>query len=132
MRFILLLAAAATLSAADKPFVPLFDGKTLNGWELCNGKASYVVEKGVIVGTTAEGSPNSFLCTKKEYGDFVLEFETNTDPLLNSGVPGAVTLVQIRVLRVPHSNSTYRLPGSAKPANWLGTSWKGPLSQSSP
>ena len=44
------------------------------------------VEDGVIVGTTAEGSPNSFLCTKKEYGDFVLEFETQNDPALNSGV----------------------------------------------
>jgi hypothetical protein len=82
----LLLAAAATLSAADKPFVPLFDGKTLDGWEVCNGKATYAVEDGAIVGATAEGSPNSFLCTKKEYGDFVLEFETRTDPLLNSGV----------------------------------------------
>ncbi len=97
MRFILLLAAAATLSAADKPFVPLFDGKTLNGWEVCNGKATYVVEKGTIVGTTAEGSPNSFLCTKKEYGDFVLEFETKTDPLLNSGV-------QIRSHRYAEAN----------------------------
>jgi hypothetical protein len=38
------------------------------------------------VGTTAEGSPNSFLCTDREYGDFVLELETKTDPLLNSGI----------------------------------------------
>jgi len=64
----------------------LFDGKTLKGWELCNGKADYKVEKGVIVGTTAVGSPNSFLCTAKEYGDFLLEFDTWTDPELNSGV----------------------------------------------
>jgi hypothetical protein len=73
-------------AAAEKPFVPLFDGKTLNGWEVCNGFAKYVVENGTIVGTTAENSPNSFLCSKKEYGDFVLEFETKTDPALNSGV----------------------------------------------
>ena len=99
MRFILLLvAAAATLSAADSSFVPMFDGKTLNGWTVCNGKATYVVEKGEIVGTTAEGSPNSFLCTKKEYGDFVLEFETKTDPLLNSGV-------QIRSHRYAEANA---------------------------
>lgn len=83
---VLLLLAAASLGAADKPFTPLFDGKTLKGWQVCNGKASYVVEKGEIVGTTAEGSPNSFLCTAKEYGDFVLEFDTKTDPVLNSGV----------------------------------------------
>jgi hypothetical protein len=65
---------------------PLFDGKTLKGWTQCNGTAKYIVEDGAIVGTTVEGSPNSFLCTDKEYGDFVLEFETRTDPALNSGV----------------------------------------------
>ncbi|UCE46211.1 MAG: DUF1080 domain-containing protein, partial [Phycisphaerales bacterium] len=31
-------------------------------------------------------SPNSFLCTEKEYGDFILEFEVKCDPSLNSGV----------------------------------------------
>lgn len=67
-------------------FVALFDGKTLNGWKQCNGSATYVVEAGEIAGTTAKGSPNSFLCTEREYGDFVLEFETKTDPALNSGV----------------------------------------------
>lgn len=80
----LLLCPAAALAQA--PFVPLFDGKTLKGWQQCNGQAKYEVAGGVIVGTTAEGSPNSFLCTSREYGDFVLEFETMTDPALNSGV----------------------------------------------
>jgi hypothetical protein len=72
--------------AAQPPAAPLFDGKTLNGWEVCNGRATYRVEDGTIVGTTVEGSPNSFLCTKKSYGDFVLEFDTKIDPALNSGV----------------------------------------------
>jgi hypothetical protein len=80
------LITAGLAAGADKPWKPLFDGKTLKGWAVCNGKATYVVEKGTIVGTTAEGSPNSFLCSEKEYGDFVLEFETMTDPALNSGV----------------------------------------------
>ena len=31
-------------------------------------------------------TPNSFLCTKENYGDFILEFEVLVDPLLNSGV----------------------------------------------
>ncbi|MBI5084661.1 MAG: DUF1080 domain-containing protein [Acidobacteria bacterium] len=83
---ILAILLAAVSPAAEKKFVKLFDGKSLKGWEVCNGKASYVVEKGVIAGTTAEGSPNSFLCTTKEYGDFVLEWESKNDPELNSGV----------------------------------------------
>jgi hypothetical protein len=41
---------------------------------------------GTIVGTTTEGSPNSFLASNKEYGDFELEFEVKVDDALNSGV----------------------------------------------
>ncbi len=88
----LALLLCATLGA--QTWTPLFDGKTLNGWEVCNGYATYAVEDSAIAGTTAEGSPNSFLCTKREYGDFILEFETKTDPALNSGV-------QIRSHRYP-------------------------------
>ena len=64
----------------------LFDGKTLNGWFVHSGFAKYHVEDGAIVGTTVKGSPNTFLCTDREYGDFILEFEVNMDPRLNSGV----------------------------------------------
>lgn len=67
-------------------WVSLFDGKTLDGWEQLNGKAKYEVKDGTIVGTSVPNSPNSFLCTKKHYGDFELEFEVKVDPRLNSGV----------------------------------------------
>jgi len=64
----------------------LFDDKTLNGWFVHSGFAKYHVEDGAIVGTTVKGSPNTFLCTDREYGDFILEFEVRLDPGLNSGV----------------------------------------------
>ncbi len=70
----------------DGGWKPLFDGKTLDGWTQRNGTATYRVEDGVIVGRTTEGSPNSFLCTDREYGDFELEFEVKVDNQLNSGV----------------------------------------------
>ncbi len=76
----------ASENESDEGWVSLFNGKNLNGWEQINGTAEYEVEDGVIVGTTAEGSPNSFLCTKKHYSDFVLEFEVKVDSRLNSGV----------------------------------------------
>ncbi len=79
----LTLAAAACQAAG---WVKLFDGKTLNGWSVHSGKATYAVENGTIVGTAVLGSPNTFLCTNKEYGDFILEFEVKVDPELNSGV----------------------------------------------
>lgn len=72
--------------AADPGFVPLFDGKTLDGWEQHSGKAEYRIEDGVIVGKTVLGTGNSFLCTKKKYGDFVFEFEFKVAPAMNSGV----------------------------------------------
>src|SRR5688572_10616067 len=70
----------------DAGWVNLFDGKSLDGWEQKNGTATYRVEDGCIVGKTTEGSPNSFLATKKPYGDFELKFEVKVDNELNSGV----------------------------------------------
>ncbi len=66
---------------------PLFDGKYLAGWSQVNGTAEYKVVAGEIRGTTATGSPNSFLSTVDEFGDFELRFEVRLDdPRLNSGV----------------------------------------------
>ena len=79
-----LMLAAGTATAGGR--INLFDGKTLNGWAVHSGKATYAVENGTIVGTAVLGSPNSFLCTEKEFGDFILEFEVKVDPDLNSGV----------------------------------------------
>ena len=67
-------------------WIPLFNGKDLEGWVQRGGKASYKVENGEIVGTAVADTPNSFLCTKENYGNFILELEFNVDPRLNSGV----------------------------------------------
>jgi hypothetical protein len=66
--------------------VPLFDGKTLDGWVQKGGKAKYAAEDGAIVGHSVPNTSNSFLCTEKVYGDFVLEYEYKCDDALNSGV----------------------------------------------
>jgi hypothetical protein len=83
-----LLSAVLVLSLAAAPADEkvLFNGKDLDGWVQRNGTATYRVEGGAIVGKTSEGSPNSFLCTVKEYGDFELKFEVKVDRPLNSGV----------------------------------------------
>jgi hypothetical protein len=77
------------VAAAEGPgagFVSLFDGKSLAGWVQRNGTATYRVEDGCVVGKTNEGSPNSFLCTEKNYSDFELVFEVKVADELNSGV----------------------------------------------
>ena len=65
---------------------PLFDGKTLDGWEQKGGNASYEVKDEMIVGRSKPKTPNSFLCTKRTYADFVLTYEYKCDDGLNSGV----------------------------------------------
>jgi len=76
----------AAVGCTNTTWKALFDGRTLDGWEVRGGFAKYHVEDGTIVGTTVKGSPNTFLCTEKLYDDFELEFEVKVDPELNSGV----------------------------------------------
>lgn len=64
----------------------LFNGKDLSGWKQLNGKAKYEVKDGAIVGTSTMNTPNSFLTTEKDYGDFILELEVMVDDKLNSGI----------------------------------------------
>ncbi len=83
----LLSAGISGCDAQDQEWISLFDGESLEGWSVHSGFAKYRVEDGAIVGTAVSGSPNSFLCTDQEFGDFILEFEVLlVDPELNSGV----------------------------------------------
>ncbi len=78
--------ALPLVGSADDGWKSLFDGKSLTGWTQKNGTAKYTVVDGTIHGETDEGSPNSFLCSDKLYGDFELEFEVKVHNSLNSGV----------------------------------------------
>lgn len=79
-------------------WIDLVQGEDLNGnWVQRGGEALYRIENDEIVGTTVPDTPNSFLCTKMEYDDFILEFEVLVHPELNSGI-------QIR----SHSRADYR------------------------
>lgn len=73
-------------SAEKSDFQDLFNGKNLEGWETRNGTAPFTVEDGVIVGTYVTGTPNTFLCTKESYSDFILTFEAYMGKGTNSGV----------------------------------------------
>ncbi len=81
---LLTLSAPAILHAEE--WIDLFDGQTLNGWIQRNGYATYEVVDGTILGRTSPGSPNSFLCTTRNFGDFELQFEVRVHDKLNSGV----------------------------------------------
>ena len=80
-----ILIGVLSLSAQEN-WKLLFNGKDLSGWEPINGYAKYYVQDGILVGEAVLGSPNSFLCTKEKFADFILELETTTDLQLNTGV----------------------------------------------
>ena len=75
-----------TKKGSPEPWEYPFNGKNLKGWVVRGGKATYRVENAEIVGKTALQTPNTFLCTEKDYGDFILELDFKVDPELNSGV----------------------------------------------
>ncbi|MFT3702515.1 MAG: DUF1080 domain-containing protein [Agriterribacter sp.] len=85
---VLLLVFCSLYSIAqNNQWTMLFDGKSLSGWKKMCGNAEYKIEKGAITGITAAASPNSFLVTEKEYGDFILELEVMmADTGSNSGI----------------------------------------------
>ncbi len=64
----------------------LFNGKDFSGWKQLNGEAKYFVEDNQVVGVSTLNTPNSFMCTEKDYGDFIFEVEVKVDPRLNSGI----------------------------------------------
>lgn len=65
---------------------PLFNGKNLRGWRVLNGNAEFKIVDGAIVGVSKLNTPNTFLATEKNYGDFILEYEAWMARDLNSGV----------------------------------------------
>ena len=87
MRICFLLLVLCTGGALwSQNFRPLFNGTDLTGWEQVTGFAPFEVVDAAIVGTAVPDSPNSFLCTERPYGDFVLELEFKVDAPLNTGV----------------------------------------------
>ncbi len=90
--------ATVAVAADDEGWTALFNGKDLSGWEQKNGTATYRIEEGAVVGKTNEGSPNSFLCTTKDYCDFELTLEIKVDDPLNAGV-------QIRSKSLPEKDN---------------------------
>lgn len=84
--FSLLLVITTASAKKNGSWQSLFNGKDLSGWHQLNGEANYQVENGEIVGTTVSNTPNSFLATDKDYGDFILELDLLVANDMNSGI----------------------------------------------
>ncbi len=77
-------AAVPAMSEAEaaEGFVPLFNGRDLEGWT--GGGGSYAAEGGKIVVRPERGGGNLF--TEREYADFTLRFEFKLAPAANNGL----------------------------------------------
>jgi hypothetical protein len=96
------LAWRTALTAAQAPgspaAVPIFDGRTFNGWE--GNLQLFRIEEGAIVGGSLREKivRNEFLCTTKSYGDFELRLKVK---LLGNDANGGV---QFRTRRIPNNH----------------------------
>ncbi|MFN0127792.1 MAG: family 16 glycoside hydrolase [Verrucomicrobiales bacterium] len=87
----LLLALGNAAFAAEREATALFDGKNLDAWVAMHG-GEWSVEDSVIVGRNGTGwstdpeKSGSWLRSRKEYADFVWEFEYAINERGNSGV----------------------------------------------
>jgi hypothetical protein len=96
---IALLTVLLVTTGVQAEFKPLFDGKSLDGWD-GDTKKTWRIEDGAIVGGSLDEvvPRNEFLCTTKTFGDFELRvtFKLLGDPKqANAGV-------QIRTKRIPN------------------------------
>ena len=91
--------------------VPLFDGRTLAGWE--GNQEMFRVADGAIVGGSLEMRipRNEFLCTTREYGDFELRAKFK---VLGKGANAGI---QFRSQRVPEPPRSLGLSGRS--GGWL-------------
>ena len=90
----ILILVMFTTSLSAQNWIELFNGKNLNNWEKKNGNAEYQIKENEIVGISRLNTPNTFLCTKETYSDFILRLDVKVDVGLNSGI-------QIRSLSTP-------------------------------
>ena len=85
---LLLLSVISSTAVLAAP-VPLWDGKSFDGWEGETNKV-WRIRDGAMVGGSLEGNPrNEFLATRKSYRNFHLRFEyklVGTEGFVNGGV----------------------------------------------
>ena len=84
--FVIFIGISPGVFADTGEWEKLFNAKDLTGWERLNGTAEYTIVNGEIVGTSRINTPNTFLATTRNFGDFILEYEMKMDEGLNSGV----------------------------------------------
>jgi len=96
--------------------VQLFDGKSFKGWEGDTNK-TFRIQDGAIVGGTMKAKipRNEFLCTERNYTNFVLrlKFKLLGGPAANAGV-------QFRTKRIPNNHEVSGYQADMGDPAWWG------------
>ncbi|MDQ3347235.1 MAG: DUF1080 domain-containing protein [Acidobacteriota bacterium] len=92
--------------------VPIFDGRTLDGWE--GDLKMFRVEAGAIVGGSLQNkiARNEFLCTARSYGDVELRLKVR---LLGEGANAGI---QFRTRRIPDHHEVIGYQADMGPGYW--------------
>jgi len=109
-------AVVAGQGAPSAKATPLFNGKTLDGWE--GDLKIFRVEDGAIVAGTLDNkiARNEFLCTTRTYGDFELRLKVK---LLGGDQANAG--IQFRTKRIPNNHEVIGYQAD------MGVGWWGAL-----
>ncbi len=108
---------AAPGASGNDSHKPLFDGKSLKGWEVLEGERRlWRVEDGAITaGSLTEKVPhNSFLASEQSFHNFELRLKiriTGTEGFVNSGI-------QIRSMRIPGNHEMIGYQADAGKGWW--------------
>jgi hypothetical protein len=118
MRFLILILIVILISfpasAAEKP-VRLFDGKTFRGWEGDTNKSFRIQDGAIVAGTMDAKIPrNEFLCTTRNYTNFVLRLQFK---LMGKGANAGV---QFRTKRIPNHHEVSGYQADMGDPSWWG------------
>ena len=112
-----LFVAPSLLFAAEVgKAVALFDGKSFAGWDGDTKKTFRIQEGSIVGGSMSAAVPrNEFLCTTRDYTNFVLrvEFKLLGGPKANGGV-------QIRTKRIPNHHEVSGYQADMGDPSWWG------------
>lgn len=109
-RFSALLAFALAVPgfAAEPKLTPLFNGKDLTNFKSEGAAEFWRVENGVLIGENNAAQKGHMLWTKKEYQDFVIEFDARWKGTTPRGVDTGVEM------RKPHLQLQLGVSGSLR------------------
>jgi hypothetical protein len=103
-------AAEQDFKADLTGFVPLFDGKTLDGWSKLSDGGDWKVVDGTIVGGQLAGGRGGLLITEKKYSDYELYAEVLATYPLDTGL----------FLRILSNRNHYQVTIDYRPTGEIG------------